>query len=101
MSGSQKARLVLRCARVRVAGASAVDVERPSGALDDLFRDHHLLDAFEARQGEHGLEQVTLHGRNKAARTRIQVDILGGKGPRYLIRPAGIAPPRLLPPRRL
>ena len=27
---------VLRCARVRVAGASAVDVERPSRALDDL-----------------------------------------------------------------
>ena len=52
------ARLALRCARV--AGASAVDVERPRGALDDLLRDHDLFYAFEARQVEHGVEQDTL-----------------------------------------
>ena len=45
---SARARLALRCARV--AGASAVDVERPRRALDNLFGDHHLLDTFEARQ---------------------------------------------------
>jgi hypothetical protein len=52
------ARLALRCARV--AGASAVDVERPRRALDDLLRDHDLFYAFEARQVEHGVEQDTL-----------------------------------------
>jgi hypothetical protein len=30
---------------------------RPRGTLDDLFRDHQLLDAFEARQVEHSVEQ--------------------------------------------
>src|SRR5262245_30806396 len=55
------ARLVLRCARV--AGAVGIDVERPRGTLDDLFRDHDLLDAFEARQVEHGVEQDTFHDR--------------------------------------
>jgi hypothetical protein len=44
------ARLVLRCARVAgPVGAVGIDVERPRGALDDLFRDYDLLDAFEAR----------------------------------------------------
>jgi hypothetical protein len=47
--------------RARVAGpvGPGIDVERPRGALDDLFRDHDLLDAFEARQVEHGVEQDT------------------------------------------
>ena len=44
---------VLRCTRVaRPFGPVGIDVERPRGALDDLFRDHDLLDAFEAGQVE-------------------------------------------------
>src|SRR5262249_56738555 len=44
------ARLVLRCARVaRPVGAVGINVERPRGTLDDFFRDHDHLDAFEAR----------------------------------------------------
>jgi hypothetical protein len=41
-------------------GPVGIDVERPRGTLDDLFRDHHLLDAFEARQVEHSVEQEPL-----------------------------------------
>src|SRR5262249_21389521 len=78
--------LVLRCARVRVAGASAVDVERPRGALDDLFRDHHLLDAFEARQVEHGVEQDPLQDRAQSARACLAVDRLAGNGAQRLLR---------------
>ena len=63
------ARLVLRCARVaRPVGAVGINVERPRGTLDDFFRDHDLLDAFEARQVEHGVEQDTFHDRAQAAR---------------------------------
>ena len=50
------ARLVLRCARV----AGPVGAR---GALDDLFRDHHLLDAFQALEVEHGVKQDTFHDR--------------------------------------
>ena len=71
---------VLRCARVRVAGASTVDVERPSGALDDLPRDHHLFDPFETRQVEHGVEQDALHDRAQAASASLAVDRLAGNG---------------------
>jgi hypothetical protein len=42
------------------------------GALDDLFRDHDLLDAFEARQVEHGVEQDTFHDRAQAARAGLK-----------------------------
>ena len=42
--------------RARVVSAISVHVQRWRGALDDLFRDHDLLDAFEARQVEHGVE---------------------------------------------
>src|SRR5260221_12466935 len=48
---------------VALTGASAVDVERPRRALDNLFGDHHLLDTFEARQIEHGVKQNALHDR--------------------------------------
>ena len=42
------ARLILRCARVAgPVGAVGIDVERPRDTLDNLFRDHDLLDAFE------------------------------------------------------
>jgi hypothetical protein len=58
------ARPVLRCTRVAPpVGPVGIDVERPRGTLDDLFRDHHLLDAFEARQVEHGVEQEPFHDR--------------------------------------
>src|ERR1043166_5870852 len=42
-----------------VAGAVGVDVKRARGRLHHLFGDHHLLDAFEAGQVEHGVEQDT------------------------------------------
>ena len=42
--------------RAHIVSASSVHVERWRGALDDLFRDHDLLDAFEARKVEHGVE---------------------------------------------
>ncbi len=49
MCRRRAARLVLRCARVAgPVGAVGIDVERPRGALDDLFRDHDFLDAFQA-----------------------------------------------------
>jgi hypothetical protein len=52
-SGARQGALLL-CARVaRLVG---IDVERPRDALDHFFRDHDLLDAFEARQVEHGVE---------------------------------------------
>ena len=41
--------LVLRCARVAGPVGAGIDVERPRGALDDLFRDYDFLYAFEAR----------------------------------------------------
>ena len=45
----------------RAAGASSENVERLCGALDDFAGDHYLLDVFEARQVEHGVEQNALH----------------------------------------
>ena len=55
---------VLRCTRVAPpVGSVGIDVERPRGTLNDLFRDHHLLDAFEARQVEHSVEQEPFHDR--------------------------------------
>jgi hypothetical protein len=54
-------KFALRPARTRVAGASSVDVERLCGALHDFPGDYDLLDAFEARQVEHGVEQNALH----------------------------------------
>src|SRR5215471_338566 len=81
------ARLVLRCARVaRPVGLVGIDVERPRGTLDDLFRDHDLLDAFEARQVEHGVEQDTFHNRAQAACAGPAVDGLAGNGAQRLLR---------------
>ena len=59
-------------------GTVGVDVERPRGALDDFARDHDLLDAFEARQIEHGVEQDALHDRAQPARAGLAVDRLAG-----------------------
>src|SRR5262249_36817030 len=81
------ARLVLRCACVaRPVGAVGIDVERPRGTLDDLFRDYDLLDAFEARQVEHGVEQNAFHDRAQAARAGLAVDGLAGNGAQRLLR---------------
>ena len=53
------ARLILRCARVACpVGAVGIDIERLRGTLDDLFRDHDLLDTFQAREVEHGVEHL-------------------------------------------
>jgi hypothetical protein len=41
-------------------GAIGVDVERTRRPLRRFARDHDLLDAFEAREVEHGLEQNAL-----------------------------------------
>jgi hypothetical protein len=86
------ARLVLRCARVaRPVGAVGIDVERPRGPLDDLFRDHDLLDALEARQVEHGVEQDTFHDRAQATRAGLAVDGLAGDGAQRLLRQREVA----------
>src|SRR5262249_49227397 len=50
------------------------------------FRDHHLLDAFEARQVEHGVEQDTFHDRAQSARAGLAVDRLAGNGAQRLLR---------------
>jgi len=43
--------------RSRVSGGSGIHVERCCAALDDLPRNHDLLDALEARQIEHSVEE--------------------------------------------
>src|SRR6266545_5050754 len=72
--------LALRC-----VGASGVDIERPCGALHNFPGDHHLLDAFEARQVEHGVEQDALHDRAQPPRAGLAVDRLAGDGAERLI----------------
>src|SRR5882724_2882302 len=72
--------LALRC-----VGASGVDIERPCGALNNFPGDHDLLDAFEARQVEHGVEQDALHDRAQAARTGLALDCpAGDRAERFL-----------------
>ena len=80
------ARLPLRRARAGVAGASSVDVKRRCGALHNFPGDHHLLDAFEARQVEHGVEQDSLHDRAQPPRTGLAVDCLAGDGAERFLR---------------
>src|SRR5262245_36621616 len=70
----------------RPVGAVGVDVEWPRGALDYLFRDHDLFDAFEARQVEHGIEQDALHDRAQSACPGLAVDGLAGDGAERLFR---------------
>jgi hypothetical protein len=43
------------------AGATGVRVEWSCGALDDLLRDHDLLDALEAWEVEHRIKKYSLH----------------------------------------
>src|SRR5207247_2705716 len=56
------------------------------GALDDLFRDHDLLHALEARQVEHRVEQDTFYDRAQSARPGLAVDGLAGNGAKRLLR---------------
>jgi hypothetical protein len=79
-------RLALRRARARVAGASSIDVERLCGALHDFPRDHHVLDAFEARKIEHGVEQNALHDGTLAAGPGLAVDRLPGDRAERFVR---------------
>src|SRR4051794_32902245 len=76
----------LRSARAGGAGASSVDIERPRGALHNFPRDHHLLDTFEARQLEHGVEQDALHDRAQPPRAGLAVDRLAGDGAERFLR---------------
>jgi len=55
------------------------------GSLHDLFRDHHFLDAFKARQIEHGVEQHALHDRAQAAGPGLPLDRLAGDGAQRLL----------------
>src|ERR1700681_2883016 len=50
-----------------------------------LRRDHPSLEAFEARQIEHGVEQDALHDRAQAARPGLALDGLAGNGAQRLL----------------
>ena len=76
-------------ARPSVAGTIGpvgVDAQRWGRALDDLPRDHQLLDILEARQIEHDSEQDALHDRPQSARPRLALDGLPGDRPERLFR---------------
>ena len=54
--------------------------------FDHLFGDHDLLDAFQRRQLEHGVEQDRFHDRAQAARAGLAVDgALGDRRQRVLV----------------
>src|SRR5262249_53576242 len=63
-----------------------VNVERPCGALHNFPRDHHLLDAFKARQVKHGVEQDTLHDRAQPPRAGLAADRVAGDGTERFLR---------------
>src|SRR5262245_37760918 len=69
-----------------VAGAVGIDVKRTRRPLDHLTRDHHLLDAFEAGEIEHGVEQDALHDGTQPARAGLALDRLAGDGVVGLVR---------------
>jgi hypothetical protein len=72
--------------------ASGVHVERSCGALDDLLRNHDLLDAFEAWQVEHGVKEYSLHDGAQPARPGLTVDRLPGDGAECFLRHSEIDP---------
>src|SRR6516225_5057505 len=74
--------------RTCIAGTIDVYVERSCGARHDLRGDHHFLDAFEARQVEHGVEQDAFHDRTQPTRPGLAVDGLAGNGTQRLFRQA-------------
>jgi len=59
-------------------GAIGVDVERTRGSLDHFARDDDFLDALEARQVEHGLDQDALQDKTQASRAGLVLDRLAG-----------------------
>src|SRR5574337_2071990 len=60
----------------RPFGALGVNVERARLALDHLRADHHLLDAVEAGEFEHGVKEDPLHDRAQPARAGAALDRL-------------------------
>src|SRR6266700_2277462 len=69
----------------RTIGTIGVDVERASGAFDHFARNHHFLDAFEAREIEHGLEQDALQDRAQAPRAGLALDRPAGDRAKRLV----------------
>jgi hypothetical protein len=57
--------------------AFKLDVQRRSVSVHDLFRDHYLLDAFEA--SKHGVERNAFHDGAQAVRTGLALDRLLGR----------------------
>src|SRR5262249_19009079 len=74
------------CGIAHPVGPVGIDVQRPRGALDHLFRDHGLFDSFEARQVEHGVEEDSLHDRAQPTCSRLTIDGLAGDGAKRLLR---------------
>src|SRR6185312_16177279 len=68
----------------RTIAAVGVDIERPGCPLDDLLRDHALLDPTQARQVEHGVEQDALHDRAQTACAGLAVYRLARNRPESL-----------------
>src|SRR6478672_238394 len=66
-------------------GTIRVDVERTGGSLDHFARDHDLLDAFQARKVEHGLEQDALEDRAQAPRAGLALDRPAGDRAKRLV----------------
>jgi len=81
----------MHSASPRPVGPVGIDVERP-GAVPSTtsFEIHDLLDAFEARQVEHGVEQDAFHDRAQAARAArvLRSMALAGNGAQRLLPPA-------------
>jgi hypothetical protein len=65
----------------QVHASSGVYVKRLCGARHGLRGDHHFLDAFEARQVEHGVEQDTFHDRAQTPRTGLRSMALRAMAP--------------------
>src|ERR1700730_14348124 len=65
-------------------------MQRWRGSLHDLLRDHHFLDAFEARQLEHGVQQNAFHDRTQAPRPGFPFDRLAGNGAQCLLGKAEV-----------
>src|SRR5271156_1175463 len=78
--------------------ATGVNVERSCGALHDLLRDHDLLDALEAWQGEHRVKEYSLHDGAQPTRPGLAIDRLPGDGAECFRRHSEIDPLHLEKP---
>src|SRR5215467_6842105 len=63
-------------------GAIGVDVERTGGSLDHFARDDDFLDALQAREVEHGLEQDALQDGTQTSRPVLRSIALRATAPR-------------------